>query len=421
MAVGYIETTFYGDNKTPIGTAKVPDTPGGWWVVGVRQDIHQSWERPFFVELVANDSHQFDGRLMFYDIGETFCHFEDKKDWLPGASDMGVPPLLMGMLGLPAMPAMPPMPMPRMPLPHTGRPDRPFPGIGAYLDECAAKMMDTDEQGNRMPFRLLSERLAFGTEEDARKAEQSELDTLRLDFAPMSGRVLNYVPNKAMRRTVMREYSCKDRAGRDRIVFVGALMRGYDLLVFSSRTGITSLPGGGYEFGQAPLGSAEFYQVMWSPVRRFGGSCYADDDIDEFRRHILWMYSSAKFDDAVLDEIERREKAFRDADSEAHQRDIEGLRQLNKEMREDSRRKDAIREWEDAKRRQRKIDSDRRIREGWSAAIRGVEQYVGPDGRMIEVPVRGIGYRAYYDRLSGTVIHTDRYMDGLEELPEWKW
>lgn len=418
--MNYIDATFYGDDHVPIGTAKVPDTPGGWWVVGTRQDEHQSWERPFFVSLVAHDRKTMDGRLMFVDIGEAFSHFEQRSHKVPDM-DAGMSSLF-GMFGfsLPAMPTDLPTEF-AMPLPHTGRPDRPFPGIGGYLDGCASRMVGTDSGEHPVPLRLVSEGLVFGTEESAREREDKELGRLCLDLAPVSGKGLNFVPNKVMSRTVMREYSVTEEDGTELRVFVGALMQGNDILAYDTGTGVTSLPGDGYAFGRAPLGSAEYYEVSWMATRRFGGACYATDDIGEFRANLVNMYATSRFDAEVLAEMARREKAFRDADGEAHERDMEGLRRLSDEMREDARERDRIREWEDARRRQRKIDSDRRIREGWSAVNRGVEQYRGPDGRLIEVPVAGPGYRAYYDRSSGTVVHTDGYMGDWEELPRWRW
>jgi hypothetical protein len=315
----------------------------------------------------------------------------------------------------------PPVPEIKVPAPHTGRPEQRFPGIGKYLDRQALQWVGTDEDGSQRKLYLLGEELIGETEEEARRREEGDTQKLRLALATISGHGSNYIVNGAMNRTVMRTYRFVPAGGQPWMMLYGAQMMGHDTYSFPSSTGITSLPGGSHPFGQGTRGNADIYDVEWMATRRFGGVCPMSDDTEQFKEWVLQLFRTARLAPAVKQEMEDLKKAFMQSDSEQHQRDIEGLRQLNSEMREESRRKQEIADWEDARRRQRKEDSDRRIREGWSAVIRGVDQYRGPNGELIEIPIGGPGSRAYYDRFSGTILRTDGYPSGWEELPRWQW
>ena len=412
--------TFNGDNKTPLGTATIPEIDGGWWVSGVRKDTIQSWERPFKVILAANDRSDFKGRMMFVDTGEAFSYFEQRVLTMPAGPDVSS---LLGAFGMPMPPGLaePPVPEIKVPAPHTGRPEQRFPGIGKYLDRQALQWVGTDEDGSQRKLYLLGEELIGETEEEARRREEGDAQKLRLALATISGHGSNYIVNGAMNRTVMRTYRFVPAGGQPWMMLYGAQMMGHDTYSFPSSTGITSLPGGSHPFGQGTRGNADIYDVEWMATRRFGGVCPMSDDTEQFKEWVLQLFRTARLAPAVKQEMENLKKAFMQSDSEQHQRDIEGLRQLNSEMREESRRKQEIADWEDARRRQRKEDSDRRIREGWSAVIRGVDQYRGPNGELIEIPIGGPGSRAYYDRFSGTILRTDGYPSGWEELPRWQW
>jgi len=403
---GYKQDTFRGDNQVPLGTADLPCIAGGWWVSGVRNDEHQSWERPFTVVLAANDRPDFQGRMMFVDTGEAFSYFETKT------------------LSMPAVPGMPMSQMPsmRMPVPHTGRPEQRFPGVSKYLDRQALAWLGTDGDGNRRRLWSLGEELVGETETQVRQREETDAKRFRLDLAPMNGQACNYVVNKVLNRTVMKSYRFEAiPSGEPWMMFYGAQFTGHDMYRFAISTGVTALPGDGHPFGEGTLGKADFYDAEWMVTRRFGGICPMSDDTDRFKEWVLRMSGTAKLDDAVLREMADRERAFREASNERHRKDMAGLRQLSQEMHEDNRRRQQVSEWEDAQRRQRKIDSDRRIREGWSAVIRGVEQYRGPYGELIEIPISGPNMRAYYDGWSGTVLHTDGRPYGWDELPRWQW
>lgn len=417
--------TFNGDNKTPLGTATIPETETGWWVSGVRKDEHQSWERPFMVTLAANDRPDFQGRMMFVDTGEAFSYFEVKTLTMPPTPDISAMFGSFGMFGgamMPPMPQPPQMPEFRMPVPHTGRPERRFPGVAKYLDQQALQWVGNDEEGNRKKLWFVQEELVGETEEQARHREDGDAKRLVLALAPINGQGANYVVNKAINRTILRTYKFKAvPSGEMWMMWYGAQFTGHDLYRLPVGTGIKSLPNGGHPFGEGSLGSADMYDAEWLVSRRFGGVCPASDDTEQFKGWLLQMFRTTRLAPAIKQEMEDRKQTFKDVDSEAHQRDIEGLRKLNQEMRDDARRKQEISDWEDAQRRQRKIDSDRRIREGWSAVIRGVEQYRGPYGELIEIPVSGPNTRAYYDRYSGTILHTDGYPYGWEELPRWQW
>ena len=414
----YIDVTFCGDGQVPLATAKVPDIEGGWWVVGARKDEHQSWERPFSVGLIASETRDCLGHTMFVDTGEAYSYFEQRPSQTPSMAPQPFLPMMPGML---PMPPMPPMPELRMPLPITGRPTRKFPGISEYLAEYAKTMLppDGDASLREGSLRLLQRGIVGETEEAATGRETRNRNKLRLDLVPLSGRMINYVPNKVLNRTVMHTYEYETAGGTKALLFVGAQFQGHDLLWFKPQTGMTELPGDGYPFGQAQCGNAELYEVEWMVTRRFGGTCAVDDPYArQFQDFVVRMFQTTKFDDAICQERVRRERVFREAQAESHKKSIDELQQMNREMREDRRRKEAISDWEDARRRERQMESERRIRDGWSAVIRGVDRYAGPDGRIWEMPMRGPGYRAYYDRLSGDVIHTDGIPPvGWEELP----
>lgn len=420
----FTTATFNGDNKVPLATAEVPETEDGWWVSGVRKDMQQSWERPFTVSLVANDRQDFRGRMMFVDTGEAFSYFEVKTLTMPPMPDISSMFGSFGMFGAMPMPQMPQAPTPefRMPVPHTGRPEEPFPGISEYLDRQALNWVGTYDDGSKRKLWLVGEELVDDTEQTAAAREEAAGQRLMLAFGPINGQSFNYVLNKSLDRTVLRTYRFESEPGGEKwLMWYGAHFVGHDMYQFPASSGIRSVPGGTHPFGQGSLGNADMYDVEWMATRRFGGVCPEADDTGQFKGWVLHMLRTARLAPAVRQEMEDLKKAFKDADSERHQRDIEGLRQLNREMREDARRKDAIREQEDAIRRRRKEESDRRIREGWSAVNRGVEQYRGPNGELIEIPIGGPGSRAYYDRYTGTILHTDGYPIGWEELPRWQW
>ena len=423
--MAYERGTFYIDRQRGIaaGTADIPVIDDGWWVVGYRSDKHQSWERPFTVFLEANRRSDFQGPAMYVDTGEAFVHFDQAPHEFPGMSPESLfsAGTAFGLFGMPfAMPAMPAMPELRMPLPHTGRPDREFPGAYQYLDQRAREV--AQRNGDPATLRCLWEGVVGEKPADADAREAQLARRLRGEYADLNGSVFTYVINKALDRTVVRVYEFVSKAGLPWFLFEGATLGGHDLLVFPSRHGITSLPGDGYPFGRAPLGNAEFYEVMWMAKRRFYGAFPQKGmNRDEWLQHFVRFGRSARFDDAVWDEMARREKAFRQRDHEEHERDIQGMRKLNAQMHEDNRRRQQRIEEDRARSWERKQELDRRNRERWSAVNRGVDQYVGPHGELVEFRQGGPGTRAYYDRLNDTVVYTDRYMPNLEELPRWKW
>lgn len=417
--MNYLDASFVDPDGGTIGTAQVPDTPDGWWTYGSLVVDNQSWDRPFSLNLTANRSRDFEGPSLFADTGEAFSHFEQPQQTAP---NVGIAEGMLGSgaFGFPAIP-MPPMPEFHMPLPHTGRPERPFPGIGGYLDACARQTV-VNACGEERPLRLIGETLVGESERQAAERERKATSKAAFDFSAINGQMFTYVVNKVMSRTVMRAWEFADDNDTPWILFIGARMQGHDLLRFPSALQITSLPNGGYPFGQAPLNGADLYEVSWMASARFGGACPKDGtDLDEYLRFVARFGTTARFDDALMAEMRKREQAYRRQDSEQHRRDIAGMRQLSQEMHEDNRRAQERLEWERARSWERRQESDRRIREGWSAVNRGVEQYRGPYGELIEIPISGPNTRAYYDRFSGTILHTDGYVSGWEELPRWQW
>ena len=414
--------TFNGDGGKPLGTATLPETERGWWAGGSRSDVFQSEERPFTVFLAANDRADFKGRMMFVDTGEAFSYFDAKVLRMPAAPDLSA--LFASPFGMP-MPPMPEMPQPpqmRMPVPRTGRPERQFLGIAGYCDRLARELIGNDDEGKPKRLWFMGEELVGETEAEAVAREEADGRRLMAALAPINGRTFNYVLNRSLNRTILRTYKFEaSPSGPEWMLWYGTHLVGHDTYQFPASSGIASLPGGPHPFGEGERGNADLYDVEWMATRRFGGLCPADDDTEQFKGWLLQMFETARLDPAVRQEMEGMRKAMAEAGREEHRRDLEGLRQLNAEMREESRRKDEIRAWEDARRRQRKEESDRRIREGWSAINRGVEQYRGPNGELIEIPIGGPGSRAYYDRYTGTILHTDGYPIGWEELPRWRW
>jgi hypothetical protein len=312
--------------------------------------------------------------------------------------------------------AIPDIPMPEMPLPDHGRPLRAFSSVGDYLDGCAVEYMGGEAYVSDV--RLVKEEL-LGEADTVIAREREEAAKARAAYAEIDG-ALSYRVNKYVLRTVMRTYDVTGTDGLRWRVVLGAAMEGHDMLVFGRGCAPVSVDA---PFGRCDVSGAMLYDVEWAATRRFGGCGPVDHEwaelIGPWCKH---MHASASFDETQLSAMRAESKRLSAEATARHERDMEGLRRLEGEMREQNRRRQERLEWERARSWERKQASDRRIREGWSAAIRGVEQYRGPYGELIEAPVSGPGYHAYYDRLSGTVLHTDRYMGGAwEELPRWEW
>lgn len=414
-----------GRIKEPIGTSMAPI---GWWVYGTREEIYQSWERPFMLSLVAVQNSDMSGARIVVDTGEAFSWHDaaSMSSQLPGFDDMFSPSPLSGFLGaqlgLPAsMFDMPAIPDFKVPTPHTGREDRQFTSVSDYLRDIA-HMSSQAPDGTYPQLSLVKETIVGETEADALAREQGMFEEQRPTWETMGRRIgggNEYRLLSILDRTVMQEWVCHLPDGSRKRLFIGAMMSGRE----TSCYGPGKIPQGRMSpqpFGQTPLGGALYHEVMWMAWRRFCGLC--DDgaiDARELEQAVIQMGMRARFSDALMDEMEEQRKQLSASDLETQHRETEELRQLGREMREESRNRDMVREWEDARRRERQQASEQRIRDGWSAVIRGVDRYVGPGGRMIEFPVEGIGYRAYYDPLSHTVMHTDRPPYGWEELPRW--
>lgn len=408
----WIETDYMDPDLGHIGYSRLPDTPGGWWVLGARNDSMQSRARPFTLCLVCAASKEPDCLTMFADTGEAFSYFERGKS--PSLPSPYGPAMSLGMMGF-SMPAMTQMPMPEYPLPDYGRPLRHFSSIGDYLDQCAL-----DYMGGQGELRMVSEEVIGGLQ-DTVERERRLTKRCRDNYSNMNGR-FTYVVNKQMSRTVMRTYELAGPDGSEWTVVLGAKMAGFDFLVYERSAGITTMPAD-IPFGRCSAQGAIFYDVEWMSEYRFGGRCPKSHKWAEFLAPWCKHFSATvKFDKTQMDRMRQIKERLTKEASERNQRDVEGLRRLTAEMHEENRRRQERLDWERARSWERQQESDRRIREGRSAVLRGVEQYRGPYGELIEIPISGPCYRAYYDRTSDTVLHTDRYMgDGWQELPRWKW
>lgn len=413
----WIDVNYMDPDLGCIGKSCLPNVPNGWWVLGACDDKVQSRECPFTLSLIAATSKKPGGVTMFSDTGEAFSYFEKGQSRIAKqAMSMFAGPNIgsLGALFGFNIPTMPQIPMPETPVPDHGREIRYFSSIGDYLDNCAVAYM-----GGKGDLFFKSEEVLDGAD-NAASYERKLTKERKADFSAMNARLI-FVVNKVIARTVMRTYEFITPDGNKWLTVLGARLSGYDMLTYESGVPIvdtTNIP-----FGRCALGEALFYDVEWQAIYRFGGCCPIDHKWAEYLPSwCKYFVKTVKFDETQMKRRSNITDQMNKRAHEQHDEDIARLRQLNKEMHESNIRRQERLDWERARSWERKQASDRRIREGWSAAIRGVDQYRGPYGELIEVPVSGPGYRAYYDRLSGTVLHTDRYMGGSwEELPEWKW
>lgn len=433
MAIKMVDTHYpdiQGKLKDPMALGKAPDD---WWVFGDILNRYQSWDRPFVIGLTAWHRQDGSGGQIYVDTGEAFTWFDRatmSEKLGPVGGPIGPSDGLAGMvigsfLGaqMPMMPPAPKMPDIAVPVPKNGRPERRFESPGGYLDDVARETV-AQGGGSWTGVRLVREVLVGETEQEAQERELSYRRRHAQEWETMGARLggkAEYRLNAMLSRTVVRQYVIPDWQGEEVCLVVGATFSGRDTLCWymaHDRGYETFVP---TAFGRARRGGASWYEVDWELTRRFSGLCPSGEyDYDDFAQAVIETGLSASFSPALMRQMDDERRKLSQAGSEETQREIESMRRLNAEMRERSRQRDAISEWEDAQRRQRKLESDRRIRDGWSAVIRGVDRYVGPDGHMIEVSMRGPGYRAYYDPLSNTVLHTDVPPIGWQELPRWE-
>lgn len=430
--------SFEDEAGTCIGTAHVPATELGWWTMGWRDNRQQSWKRPFMLGLSAGEWNDAGDTTLFSDTGVAYAHFDQAPHMLPG---MGAPALFGGLFG---MPLMSPMPEFKMPLPRTGRPDRAFPGVWDYLDESAYGAVASSYGEQRI--RPIGSALLGGKPDkvDAHEAEQA--NKLAADYASYDNTVFTFSVNQVLDRTSMRMYEFRDESGKRLVLYFAVAFYGYDLLYYPVHVGRRASPLRAYPFGKAPLGDAEIYEVQWMATKRFGGTCPLEGvDLNEYFRHVVRFGKSMHFSDALMKEMRAKESALWQQNAPAKSStatstggsgkgdSLEQARRerekLERDRREQERRERQERERQERERERqermkrwdRKMELDRRNRHQWDAAIRGVDQYVGPDGYMVEVRSHGPSARAYYDRFSNTILHTEGRPDGWEELPEWKW
>lgn len=420
-----LETTFpdiKGRMDGPVGTGVAPDD---WWTYGVREERYQSWERPFMLTLVAVRNQDMSGARIVVDTGEALVWHDvaSMADLLPGFREMFSPGPLESLIGAqvglpPSMLAMPAMPDIKAPVPHTGREERRFAGVSDYLREIAVETTRAPD-GRAAGLSLVREQLVGGDPAERERAGFSEQRSAWETMGRRIGGGSEFRLLSVMDRTVMQTWLVDTPDGGRKILVVGAEMAGREVTCYQpGRAPQVAAP---RRFGASGLEpGATYHEVMWMARQRFCGLCDEGEvDVAELEQAVAQVGTRARFSQALMDEMEAQRKAMSDADLDDTRRDTEELRRLGREMREDARNRDRVREWEDARRRERQQESERRIRDGWSAVIRGVDRYVAPGGRILEVPVAGPGYRAWYDPLSGTVLHTDRPPIGWEELPRY--
>lgn len=433
------EFTYYDCLRSPKVMIAKGDAPEGWWGGGSRIKKYQSWERPFLLETHITRNQDGSGGMIAVDTGEAFSWFYRSTIKMPQDpfADLGEG-ILSAFAGIPMMTH--PLPQIAVPTPRNGRPEKQFDSVSAYLDEKAMEIA-TPKYGSQVPMprvECLGERIVGDTEVDTIARERRQAVDAARSWAEAGIAGLSIRLNSVLNRTVVRIYRLTYPNGDRTRLVIGATMTGHDILCYEGNPPYDIQPNS-WAFGHADVTGVSYYEVDWMASPMFAGIVPEGGGIDvaEFEEAVIRAGLTTEFSDALMQEMSREERRLSNLGHEEHQREIERLHELNRQLEEQSRQEDIARAERErqrqAQRRQdeerrrawdRKADSDRRLREMWSATNRGVDQYADPYGRLVEVP-SGLNKRAFWDRSTGQVVTSDisdmNKPSDWEELRPWQW
>lgn len=430
----FVRFSYHAGSPTGGRLVATGDIPQGWWGMGEVESLYQSWERPFMLSVLASERQDGTGTSMSMDTGEAFSWFVRASygDTLRQSQNLGAAgdmlSSLLGGLGTNPLDELLARPIPT---PENGRPERRFVSVLAYLEEQAVAAVAPPD-GTPSPRLELA---GFGTVgEDDGQATARERQSA-IDAAPswrdvgIDGMALRL--NAVLDRTAMGHWRFVSPDGIPTHLFLGARMSGRDILCFDGHAPYGIQPNT-WEFGKASCQGLAYYEVDWMATRRFAGLIREGaGDIEDFRRALVRFAATTKFSDDLMGEMASERSRLSQASSEERQREIERLRALSHRLFDQSRHEDAERVEQERQRLARQQHDDarrieqaerdareRRIREGWSMATRGVSQYVDPYGRRIEVPTGGVNQKAYWDHSTGRVVTAD--IPDVDKPFEWE-